>query len=556
VSLTSGPSCADDAGMQHESPEPLRSPSPNHVTRRSFLGALSASCVAGMAMSGAEPPRPAPAERRYHVCLSPEALEADPELLDIVRAAGVGEVWLAGFFYGHWPWPIEKLESWRRRIESKGMRASVVDVPLGHPGDSLGAKSGSFPLTPPERWKLASLPDGSRFAGTSLHAPATEENVEAMRRLKGIGVSRVFLDDDFRLARGPGSIGGCFCPEHRRAFLARGGYPESRWEELLEAVRTRSLVPILRDWIEFACDELTASFRAQRDAIAPGTPGIMVMYLGAEKAGIRLEDYRGAPLRVGELMFDDGSFGAVKGKTDELFSSLFHRRFVAPELAFSETTAFPADRLSARNMAAKLAVSTLSDVRNTMMMSGVSPFPRTHWTTLGPAMKRNAEIHRRVAGHVPRGPLKHFWGDASRRVGDDTPYSLFLALGIPFEVTDRPAADGWTFLSDADARDAAGGGLRSPGTRLVGRAAPCADVRAVPENLESLLALKREIAPGLGDLPFVEGEDPVACAWYPTARAAVLWNLSDAPRRLTVRRGELRRTIDLAALDIALVEME
>ena len=33
-----------------------------------------------------------------------------------------------------------------------------------------------------------------------------------------------------------------------------------------------------------------------------------------------------------------------------------------PNPAYSETTAFPANRLSAQNMAAKLAVSTISDV--------------------------------------------------------------------------------------------------------------------------------------------------------------------------------------------------
>ena len=31
--------------------------------------------------------------------------------------------------------------------------------------------------------------------------------------------------------------------------------------------------------------------------------GIMVMYLGAEKSGIRLNDYKGSLMRVGELMF-------------------------------------------------------------------------------------------------------------------------------------------------------------------------------------------------------------------------------------------------------------
>ena len=82
-------------------------------------------------------------------------------------------------------------------------------------------------------------------------------------------------------------------------------------------------------------------------------------------------------------------------------------------------------------MAAKLAVSTIADVRNTMFMSGVTAFPREHWETLGPAMKRQAELHRRVAGHDLAGRSKHFWGEASRYVGDDNPFSLFLARAYP-----------------------------------------------------------------------------------------------------------------------------
>ena len=82
-------------------------------------------------------------------------------------------------------------------------------------------------------------------------------------------------------------------------------------------------------------------------------------------------------------------------------------------------------------MAAKLTVSTLGDVRNTMFMSGLTPFPRQHWQTLAPAMKQHAEIHRKIAGHRPHGPLKHYWGEASRYVGDDNPFSLFLGWESP-----------------------------------------------------------------------------------------------------------------------------
>ena len=218
----------------------------------------------------------------------------------------------------------------------------------------------------------------------------------------------------------------------------------------------------------------------------------MVMYYGAEKAGIRLTDYRDVPARVGELMFNDDEFDRLKGKTDELFGVLFHRRFFRPELAYSETTAYPANRLSARNMAAKLATSTISDVRNTMFMSGLTAFPRDHWRTLAPAMKRHARLHETLAGHTPRGPLKHFWGEASRYVGDDNAFSLFLALGVPFEVTGTPAANGFTFLSDADAH--AVERLARPARNWwpgPNRAFP--GIRQTPESLPELLALKREI---------------------------------------------------------------
>jgi len=127
--------------------------------------------------------------------------------------------------------------------------------------------------------------------------------------------------------------------------------------------------------------------------VDPASVKGQVTLVGAEKAGIRLTDYRGVPLRVGEMMFNDEGFGTVKGKTDELYSCLFHRRFVTPELAYSETTAYPSDKLSAANMAAKLAVSTIADVRNTMFMSGLTAFPMAHWDVLGPAMRHHAALH-------------------------------------------------------------------------------------------------------------------------------------------------------------------
>jgi hypothetical protein len=494
--------------------------------------------------------------RSFHVCLTPAIVERDPELVEMVRSAGVNTVWLAGFFYGHQPYPEDQLRRARKQLERAGLDSQLVTVPLGHPGDSLGAMDSDFPLTPPAHWQLGQRPEGKKFSGTSLHEPAAKENANALGLLRKLGFRTCFLDDDFRLARGPGEIGGCFCDEHRTEFFRRSGFAATRWDELKDDVAARRLTPLLRAWLDFTCDQLTDSFRAQRRAFH-GKLGIMVMYLGAEKAGIRLKDYADVPFRVGELMFDDRSFDPVKGKTDELFSALMHRRFARPELAHSETTAFPADKLSARNMAAKLVVSTLADVRNSMFMSGVTPFPRSHWETLAPAMKTQAALHARLAGHKPRGPFKHFWGERSRMVGDDRPFSLFLACGVPFEITDKPAGDGWTFLSDFDARAVADGELASTGTKFIHRApgsVQLASADTLKESLESLFEFKARIARELEAVPHVEENEPVVCAWYPTERAVLLWNLSEQAKTLTVKHRSVRRGVTMPGLGTGLLE--
>jgi len=525
------------------------------VSRRRFLascGAVSAANAFGLVPGAFAAPTAGP--RIYHVCMCPEGLEADPERLALFAQCGVSDVWVGSFFYGTWPAPPERIAYWLEQIRKAGMNAHAVNIPLGHPGDSLGSATHSLALTPPKHWRDGVRPDGSAYSGTSLHPPATEENCTALRKLTQIGVKRVFLDDDFRLAVGPGVIGGCFCDEHRKEFLQSRGYPETQWEALLADARARQLSPLLRAWLDFTCDGLTACFRAQQKAAPEIDLGIMVMYFGAEKAGIRLTDYAGKPMRVGELMFDDRSFGALKNKTAELFSVLFHRRFVKPENAYSETTAYPADKLSAKNMAAKLATSTIADVRNTMFMSGATPFPRGHWDTLAPAMKKQAQIHEKLAGHALQGPFKHYWGEWSRSVGKDNPYSLFLACGVPFEVTETPASSGWTFLSDEDAQALAAGQIPQTGTVFIARPEAPGGCRKTKEDLADLFALKKDLIAQWNTTPYVEEDQPVVCAWYPTARSVLLWNIAEEKTAFTVRFGDLRRTVEVDGLDTELLQ--
>jgi hypothetical protein len=525
------------------------------ISRRQFFqGCAAAGAITAFTRHGQVVESAAKAGlRRFNLSVSVDALNADPGLLDIVHNAGVTNLWLACFFNGNWYHTTDELLEWKARIEDKGMSLHNITIPLGHP---------SFSDTPPDympdvsvtQWKRGMRPDGTMHYGVSLHPPATEENVAALEKIKTTDPKIVFLDDDFRLAPSPHDIGGCFCEDCKRAFLDKHGYSESDWAGLIDAVGKRHLTPVLRAWVNDTCDKLSGSFRAQQTALVPEAElGIMVMYLGAEKAGIRLTDYTGVPFRVGELMFNDASFAPVKGKTDELFSALFHRRFTPPELAYSETTAWPPDALSAANMAAKLVVSTIADVRNTMFMSGNTPFPKSHWETLAPAMRKQAAFHRELAGHAPKGPFKHFWGEASRWVGDANPYSLFLATGVPFEITSEPASNGWTFLSDADVQKPP----ESRGTEYLYRPEAGAlpeNGRAVPESLDALFALKHELMPRLDNVPVVEEDLAAVCAWYPSLRTALIWNLNEVKHDLTVRLGEHRRTVTIGPLDAEWVQ--
>ena len=139
----------------------------------------------------------------------------------------------------------------------------------------------------------------------------------------------------------------------------------------------------------------------------------------------------------------------------------------------------------------------------------------------------------------------------ARYVGDDKPFSLFLASGVPFEVTTTPADHGWTFLCDHDAR----GGVRGAGTTFVARpGAAIEGVRALPEDLESIFAFKREILSRLEGVPYVVEDVPVVCAWYPTARAVMLWNLTESPQEVTLTCGKETRIQPLEALGAAWLE--
>ncbi len=494
--------------------------------------------------------------RSFHISLQKEAWIQNPELINIMKKAGITDVWMAAYLQGKWFHTPEELKKSADFLISKGFTPHILTVPLGHPGNAIDPSDDSW-SDKKESWKNACDYNGELYSGTSIHSPVVEDNIKAHKLLAKKGFDILFLDDDFRLAKYPGKIGGCFCNECKSEFLNIYGYKKSDWENLIDSVEKRNPTKVLKSWVNYICDKEFKMFDVLRKATPKMEFGIMVMYLGAEKAGIDLSKYQNVPFRVGELMFGDKSFGKVKGKTDELFSALFHMRFVKPELAYSETTTYPQDALSAKNMAAKLTVSLLSDVRNTMFMSGLQPFPIAYWNTLAPAMKKSAKLHKEIAGLKPKGPFKHFWGWDSRLVGTDKPFSLFLASGVPFEVVDDTTKDGWIFLSNEDAKSVVEKRVSAKSRNLVVRKETKVvgdDFIQIDETMDDVFAFKKRIIPKLKNIPFVDGDTPVIFAWYPSVGKALLWNINEDKQNFNVKRdGKIIRSVTIEGLDVELI---
>lgn len=501
-------------------------------------------------------------ERRYHISACCEAIDADTDLPLLWKESGVTDVWIAVWFYGYFPFPWEKMDRYIERIRNAGLIPHFISVPFCHGGGALSPRDpNAFPNLPPEHWKTAKRFDGSENWGFSWHSPADNELLAATQFLYDkYGPCDHFLDDDFRFANSPGEIGGCVCEECRLDFLKTAGFSETRWEELEGDWRENRDTPLLRRWVDYTCDKLTACFRKTSCGVSEVDLGIMVMFMGSERAGIRLDDYRTNLFRVGEMMFDDRWFNDTRNKARELFSSLFHRRFCEPGRAFSETTGYQIVNLSPENMASKLTVSTLSDVRNTMFMSGLPMIPAPYWPVMAPRIKKEAGIHKRIAGRKPVGPFKHFWGLADRYMRGDEAFCLFLTAGVPFEVCDTLPADGWTFLGDASAAEIDRGTLTSPGTVCLARVkSESGRFQTLEESFEQIFQFRRSLLTRFRDekIPYVEEEVPFVLGRYTkgdgSPDAILLWNVNREDKTVHIRIGEETQTVFVKALDSALL---
>ncbi len=476
---------------------------------------------------------------------NPDAIKLNAESMAALwKEAGVTDVWLNPYSYGLFPAP-DRFEAGVRRALDFGYNVHFITVPVGHPDARFAPEIEA-------RWKPYEHFNGSSGWGVSVHEGCAEDCVKSVRRIADTyGSCDVFLDDDFRFAVQPENVGGCVCAECRADFMKKSGFSDSRWDALIADLRAGRDTKDIRQWLDYFCDRMTKTFRDTQAASPEVDLGIMIMGMGSEKAGIRLDDYKDALVRVGEWMFNDATYNLTKNKTIELFSSLLHRRFVPAGRAFSETTII--QDLSAENYTSKLSVSTISDVRNTMFMC---PIPASYWGLIAPRMKRERDYHNRIVGIKARGPFKHFWGLADRYSPGYNAYSLFLACGVPFEVCDEIPENGWTFLGDYSAQEMERGELTSKGSKCASRMNSASGrFFQVPETFEELFKFRKTLLPEFQKqgVPYVEEETPATLSWYPEAKTIYLWNVENEKKVVTVRLRDKTFSTTLKGLDSAMI---
>lgn len=334
---------------------------------------------------------------RFHYFADVQRCLTDPvyqALLGDIQAAGVDNLWLFYYSSGRTIATPQQMAAAKAYLEGRGFTVGALLCAVGHPGQALDPDQPADANALPPHWQYRIGRDGQPVLHCGcIDEPLTADCLAALRTLQELGFDRVFFDDDLRTGHFSPRTEGCFCPACRAAFAAEVGqrYTVAQLDAALDVD-----ADLTTAWQRFQCGRVA---RFVDRVTATGLKvGIMLMPMGDGRHGLDAAALTAAHpalwVRVGEYHYSDETFA---GEEDRRELQSYIRKHLAllarPENAFSETTAYPADALSADNLLEKLRIEIDEGLTNIFLMSGTQPMPRAHFRRLAaalPALRQRA----------------------------------------------------------------------------------------------------------------------------------------------------------------------
>ncbi|MEI6578849.1 MAG: hypothetical protein WCN92_05230, partial [Eubacteriales bacterium] len=320
----------------------------------------------------------------------------DPDIekmLAEMKAAGVNVLWLFCYFYGHFASTYEEMRLAKKVLEDHGFEVQAINVPLGHGGNAFDPSDDSVDLSIGDGWLNRVDINGSR---QSCCACLTDKVVEDTRNvalsIRDLGITKIFYDDDLRLAHWGKNVQGCYCDNCIMQFNKIIGADfdrESLKEIIQKPEQTESDKATVEAWMDYNCDKIT---RYLKEVTVDGiTSGIMVMHNGDRRHGIDIPkicaEIPGTLIRVGEGHFDNAAFEHEDAQASLTASISTHLALTGDtNRCYSESTVYPKFALTPENWIEKMRLEIKLGLRNIFLMGGTWYLAPEYWAALKDAL--------------------------------------------------------------------------------------------------------------------------------------------------------------------------
>lgn len=323
----------------------------------------------------------------FHYDFVPSAVLDAPnaaERIAWMKAAGVETVWLDAYAYGTWLASKQELLHAKQLLEGHGFEVQALTIPVGHgTGALLG--DGADPELP-STWKNRINAQGNPIAlAACFHQEQMiQESREVAMTLYELGFTKLFYDDDLRAGPWGPSLQGCFCPQCMQSFYQK--YPQYSGMSGADILAMATEGDMLwQAWSDVQCDHVL--YFLEQTLPQGMTPGIMVMHNGDSRHGIDIARIKAkfpqALFRVGEGHFEDSSFTHPLAEDAIRHSITTHLTQIGNvQNAFSESTVYPENALTAAHLIQKLQLEVMCGLRNLFLMSGLFFLDKEYWQAI------------------------------------------------------------------------------------------------------------------------------------------------------------------------------